>query len=138
MPMHAAITIPFATPLGRVAPGYNVATTGAIRMYPPHAARRLPKAQFHAGLFLLFCLSACLLATGSQSAAAMPPAPPPATAAHPFLQPAQGVYYGRYYYYNGRYYPPYPPACPYRHHFECWNDAQGLRQCGCRPDFGLY
>ena len=55
-----------------------------------------------------------------------------------FVERVQGNYYGRYYYYNGRYYPPWPPACPYRYHYECWTDARGYRACGCRPDFGLY
>jgi hypothetical protein len=137
-------------------PGYNVPMTGAIRMHLPHAAQRrlktalskserprtrpskaTSKAPIRAGLFLLF--SAFILAMSIQNTAAMPPmATAPATLAHPFLQPAQGVYYGHYYYYNGRYYPPYPPACPYRYHFECWNEPQGGKRCGCRPDFGLY
>ena len=52
--------------------------------------------------------------------------------------PAEAQGYGGYYYYNGRSYSPWPPACPYRHHFECWTNVGGYRSCGCRPDWGLY
>ena len=57
--------------------------------------------------------------------------------AAPVTQLAQGFDY------TIRYYQPYydgyrAPACPYRHHWECWIDPYGRQGCGCRPDFGLY
>jgi hypothetical protein len=55
----------------------------------------------------------------------------------PLIQSVQGYYYGdrSYWGYYGGY---RAPACPYRYHYECRYVGQGLRQCACWPDIGLY
>lgn len=52
----------------------------------------------------------------------------PLSNATPLTQLAQGYFAG------GHYYPSYHTPCAYRYHRACWNEANGHKRCGCKPN----